>query len=164
MTRAGPCRRKLLPPHEFTATMLLRKNLQNWLCKECEFPACIRCRLPSAVPVSFGPVAQKELADSKTKYHPSISGTSSATCVHTLPVADAALNGHGTTKRKTPKRGCGSAESASGRPLRQSSSTRRAAVVVPTSHANSETLCTRIKLGAVQFAGARQTAKMSVPP
>jgi len=64
----GPCRRKLLPHHEFTATMLLRKNLHNWLCKECEFPTCIRCRLPNADPVTFGPDEQKQLAKKKTNY------------------------------------------------------------------------------------------------
>ena len=89
-----------------------------------------------------------------------MSASLSANGAPTLPAADAALNGHGTTKRKTSKRRCGSAESASGRPLRQSSSTHLAAVVVPKNHqANSASVSSSIKLGAAPFAGAKQTAK-----
>ena len=64
----GPCRRKLLSHYEFTATMLLRKNVHNWLCKACEFPTCTRCHLPNADPVIFGPAEQKQLAKEDTEY------------------------------------------------------------------------------------------------
>ena len=94
---------------------------------------------------------------------PTMSGSLSAIRVPTLPAADAVLNGHGTTKRTTSKRRCGSAESAGGRPLRQNSSTHLAALVVPKNHqANSASVSSSIKLGAAPFAGAKQTAKVSV--
>ena len=55
----GPCGRQQLTHHEFTAQMFLDKNFSNWICKECQFPKCEKCHLPSDDPVPFGPAAKK---------------------------------------------------------------------------------------------------------
>ena len=61
----GPCRRQQLTHHEFTAQMLLCKDFSKWICKDCQFPECEQCHLPSEAPVPFGPEAKKEMAKTK---------------------------------------------------------------------------------------------------
>ena len=62
---SGPCRRQQLPQNEFTVQMLLDKRGKGWVCKECQFPKCEQCQLPSDKPVPFGQDAKKELAKTK---------------------------------------------------------------------------------------------------
>jgi len=59
---SGPCQRKQLRHTEFASAMLLHKNVQQWLCKACQYPHCDVCGVASDETVPFGP-------DEKEKMH-----------------------------------------------------------------------------------------------
>ena len=63
----GPCRRRNLLHNEFAAITLLKRDVNNWVCKACQFPKCERCHLPSEKAVPFGPEARKKLVQNKEK-------------------------------------------------------------------------------------------------
>ena len=57
----GPCRRRKLGHEEFASTMLLKKEVKQWLCSACQYPHCDICAVVSDETVAFGAKEQKEM-------------------------------------------------------------------------------------------------------